>query len=208
MTTRFPGITILSPASASSCRGRTWWTGAAPFFWNGPTPGCRRNLWASPAPRDGVFRTAEYFEEKTGSPEGILTVSQWLTVPEQSLAEAVNGEIFFDRYGEVTRIRAALSCYPEEIRRKKLAGQLLLMAQSGQYNYLRCIAHGEPAAAQLAAVEFVKSTMAAVFLLSRRYQPYYKWSFRAMRALPELPLLALRSWSRKNPPSWRASPGT
>ena len=141
-------------------------------------------------PRHGVFRTAEYFEEKTGSPDGILTVSQWLTVPEQSLAEAVNGEIFFDRYGEVTRIRAALSCYPEEIRRKKLAGQLLLMAQSGQYNYLRCIAHGEPAAAQLAAVEFVKSTMAAVFLLSRRYQPYYKWSFRAMRALPELPLLA------------------
>ena len=141
-------------------------------------------------PRHGVFRTAEFFTEKTGSPDGVLTVSQWLTVPEQSLAEATNGEIFFDNYGEVTGIRTALACYPEEIRRKKLAGQLLLMAQSGQYNYLRCIAHGEHAAAQLAAVEFVKSAMAAAFLLSRRYQPYYKWSFRALRALPELPLLA------------------
>ena len=141
-------------------------------------------------PRHGVFRTAEFFTEKTGSADGILTISQWLTVPEQSLAEAINGELFFDHYGEVSRIRQALACYPEEIRCKKLAGQLLLMAQSGQYNYLRCIAHGEPAAAQLAAVEFVKSTMAAVFLLNRRYQPYYKWSFRAMRALPQLSLLA------------------
>ena len=141
-------------------------------------------------PRRGVFRTAEFFADRTGSSDGILTVSQWLTVPEQSLFEVTSGEIFFDHYGEVTRIRQSLSRFPEEIRRKKLAGQLLLMAQSGQYNYLRCIAHGEFAAAQLAAVEFVKSTMSAVFLLNGRYQPYYKWSFRAMRALPELSLLA------------------
>ena len=141
-------------------------------------------------PRRGVFRTAEFFAEKTGAPDGVLTVSQWLTVPEQSLAEATNGEIFFDNYGEVTRIRDALVYFPEEIRRKKLAGQLLLMAQSGQYNYLRCVAHGEYAAAQLAAVEFVKSAMSAAFLLGGRYQPFYKWSFRALRALPELSALA------------------
>ena len=141
-------------------------------------------------PRRGVFRTEEFFADKTGSPDGILTVSQWLTIPEQSLFEVTGGELFFDNYGDVARIRQSLSCFPEEIRRKKLAGQLLLMAQSGQYNYLRCIAHGEYAAAQLAAVEFVKSTMSVVFLLNGRYQPYYKWSFRAMRALPELSLLA------------------
>ena len=140
--------------------------------------------------RRGVLRTEEFFAEKTGAADGVLTVSQWLTVPEQSLAEATNGVLFFDHYGEVSRIRESLSFFPEEIRRKKLAGQLLLMAQSGQYNFLRCIRHGEPAAAQLAVGEFVRSTMAAVFLLNRRYQPYYKWSFRAMRALPKLSLLA------------------
>ena len=140
--------------------------------------------------RHGVFRTAEFFAEKVGSPDGILTVQQWLTVPEQALCEATNGAVFYDGRGEVTQIRQALSCYPEDIRRKKLAGHLLLMAQSGQYNYQRCLAHGEAAAAQLAAAEFVKSAMAVIFLLNNRYQPYYKWSFRALRALPVLSLEA------------------
>ena len=140
--------------------------------------------------RRGVLRTEDFFLEKTGSPDGLLSTAQWLQLPEQALAEATNGEVYFDNRGDVTRIRQALACFPEDVRRKKLAGQLLMMAQAGQYNYRRCIAHGEPAAAQLAVCEYVKSTMAAVFLLNRRYRPYYKWSFRAMRRLPKLPLLA------------------
>lgn len=140
--------------------------------------------------RHGVMRTADFFREKLGSPDGILTVSQWLTAPEHALAEVTNGRLFFDGCGEVTRIRESLSRYPEDIRKKKLAGNLLLMAQAGQYNYTRCLKHGETGAAQLAAGEFVKSAMAVVFLLNNVYQPYYKWSFRAMRALPKLSLLA------------------
>ena len=140
--------------------------------------------------RLGVIRTADFFTDRVGSPDGGLSLRQWLALPEETLAEAVNGEIFYDGPGEVTRIRAALAAYPEDVRRKKLAGQLLLMAQSGQYNYGRCLRHGEPAAAQLAAVEFVRAGMRAAFLLNKRYMPYYKWSFRAMRALPRLSLLA------------------
>ena len=117
-------------------------------------------------------------------------MEQWLSIPEYALAEAVNGEIFADPYGEITRIRERLSKRPRDVRIKKLAGSLLLMAQSGQYNYLRCLRHGETAAAQLAVVEFVQSAMAAVFLLNDVYMPYYKWSFRAMRALPKLSLTA------------------
>ena len=140
--------------------------------------------------RRGVLRTEDFFLEKTGSPDGFLTTEQWLSLPEQSLAEAVNGEIWLDNFGRVTKIREALRYYPEDIRRKKLSGNLLLMAQSGQYNYLRCIRHGEIAAAQLAVFEYVKSAMAVLFLLNRRYMPYYKWSFRALRELPKLSLLA------------------
>lgn len=140
--------------------------------------------------RHGVLRTAAFFTEKVGAADGILSVSQWLTVPEHALFEATNGRLFFDGCGEVTRIRESLSAYPEDIRRKKLAGNLLLMAQAGQYNYRRCLAHGETGAAQLAIGEFVRAAMHTVFLLNGAYLPYYKWSFRAMRALPKLSLLA------------------
>jgi hypothetical protein len=140
--------------------------------------------------RHGVLRTAEFFRDKVGAPDGVLTVSEWLTTPEHALAEATNGKLFFDGRGEVTRIREGLARYPEDIRRKKLAGNLLLMAQAGQYNYLRCLKHGETGAAQLAIAEFVKAAMHTVFLLNDAYMPYYKWSFRAMRALPKLSLLA------------------
>ena len=140
--------------------------------------------------RRGVLRTGEYFREKAGSADGTLTLLQWLSTPDEALAEAVNGAIFYDGPGEVSRIRERLARYPEDIRRKKLAGHLLLMGQAGQYNYARCLRHGEMGAAQLAAAEFVRHGMQAVFLLNGRYMPYYKWSFRAMRALPSLSLLA------------------
>ena len=135
--------------------------------------------------RHGVLRIEEFFRRVIGVPDGNLDLPQWLSLPEQSLAEATNGEVFFDHFGEVTYIRENLHYYPEDIRRKRLAGYLLLMEQSGQYNYVRCLKHGEPAAAQLAAVEFVKSTLSVLFLLNCRYQPYYKWVFRALRELPE-----------------------
>ncbi len=140
--------------------------------------------------RHGVLRTADFFQRTVGAANGALTLGQWLSLPEQALAEATNGELFFDNWGEVSRIREQLAYFPEDVRRKRLAGRLLLMAQAGQYNYRRCLGHGEKAAAQLAAIEFADSAMAAVFLLARRYRPYYKWRFRALRELPLLSGLA------------------
>ena len=141
--------------------------------------------------RRGVVRLSDFLAEKTGSTSGELTAGEWLSVPEQALAEATNGRLFLDPYGEVTRIRENLHFYPEDVRLKRLAGHLLLMAQSGQYNYRRCLGHGETGAAQLAAGEFARSTLSVIFLLNRRYQPFYKWSFRALRGLPELSELSV-----------------
>ena len=44
--------------------------------------------------RRGVLRFPEFFREKVGSPDGVLSLDDWLSVPEYALAEAVNGEIF------------------------------------------------------------------------------------------------------------------
>ena len=153
--------------------------------------GYKRNMLAPVGgARRGVLRTGEFFKEKIGSETGELTLREWLSLPEQALAEATNGEVFFDNFGEVSKIRESLAVFPEDVRCKKLAGNLLIMAQSGQYNYKRCIDHGETAAAQLAVCEFVKSAMSVIFLLNNKYQPYYKWAFRALRNLPKLSLEA------------------
>ena len=43
--------------------------------------------------RHGVLRMDEFFQEKIGSPDGILSVGQWLSLPEQTLAEVTGGVV-------------------------------------------------------------------------------------------------------------------
>lgn len=141
----------------------------------------RQTLSPTGGGRHGVIEMCEFYTKHTGFESGPETLEDWLGIPEYALSEATNGKVFRDDLGEFTAIRNRLMNRPEEIRLKKLAGNLLLMAQSGQYNYGRCLKHGEKEAAQLAMCEFVKHTMSVFFLLEKRYQPYYKWSFRALR---------------------------
>ena len=134
--------------------------------------------------RRGVIRIDDFLTQRVGTRGGVLDLDAWFSLPEQSLAEVTNGKIFRDDCGYFTDIRKELSYLPESVRLKKLAGELLIMGQSGQYNYPRCISRGERAAAQLAMGEFVNSALHAAFLLNKRYMPYYKWSFRALSSLP------------------------
>ena len=136
--------------------------------------------------RRGVFRRSEFFLSRIGRPDTALTTGEWLSIPDYALAEAVNGQIFRDDEGVFTAMRNALLAMPEDVRRRRLASQLLTMAQAGQYNYRRILAHGEEGAAQLAAAEFAEAALKTAFLLNRRYMPFYKWSFRALRDLPRL----------------------
>lgn len=131
--------------------------------------------------RHGVIRINDFLKEKTGTSDGVLSLMDWFFVPEQSLAELTNGKVFFDGLGVFTEIRERFKYLPEDIRLKKIAGNLLLMGQSGQYNYNRCIERNDSAAAQLSVIEFVKSTINVIFLLNKTYAPYYKWSFKVLK---------------------------
>ena len=136
--------------------------------------------------RHGVKKLSDFLIEKTGTSDGIFGLRDWFFIPEQSLLEATNGKIFRDDSGNFTLVRQMLSCMPEDVRLKKLAGNLLVMGQSGQYNYSRSIKRGETGSAQLSLVEFSKSAINVIFLLNRKYTPYYKWVFRALRELETL----------------------
>ncbi len=137
--------------------------------------------------RHGVITIENFYTRFLGAPTAPDSIERWLYTPSASLAAASNGEIFTDPLGVFSEIREKLlSGYPEDIRKKKLAGHLVFMAQSGQYNYSRCISRGENGAAQLAVFEFVKHTISAIYLLNNRYEPFYKWAYRGMRELPAL----------------------
>jgi len=135
--------------------------------------------------RHGVFRREEYYRNHLGCLPEEMTWEKWLRLPQHVLAEAVNGVLFRDDSGLMEKGRALLRAMPEDVRRKRLAGHLLMMAQSGQYNYQRCLKHGETGGAQLAVGQFAEHALNALFLLHGQYRPFYKWSFRALRLLPE-----------------------
>lgn len=134
--------------------------------------------------RRGVFQIDTFYRNKTGGVQGPETLQDWLFVPEYSLAEAVNGQVFHDGAGKFSAIRSGLlKGYPEEVRKKKIAARAALMAQSGQYNYRRCLAHGDEGATRFALNEFVKHSIHMIYLLNNCYCPYYKWMFRGMEKL-------------------------
>ena len=136
---------------------------------------------------DGVTVIGDFYRRHLGFPGAPENWRQWLYTPEHAFAEAVNGAVFRDDSGVFSGIRETIrNGMPEDVRRKKIAARAVLMAQSGQYNYLRCLRHGEPGAAVLALDEFARNAASMVFLLNRRFAPYYKWVFRAMRDLPKL----------------------
>ena len=136
--------------------------------------------------RHGVFRATDFFLDLTGSSDGVLSDQEWLEIADRTLREATNGEVFRDDSGLVKTVRERLVSMPRDILLKRLAGSLITAAQAGQYNYPRCLKRGEFGAAMMALSRFCEAAMRSIFILNRRYMPYYKWSLKALRDLPKL----------------------
>lgn len=135
----------------------------------------------------GVRTIEGFYKNYTGKPGAPETLYDWLYTPSFYLAEAVNGKVFSDPMGKFTEIRnKILYGMPSDIKLKKLASCLFIIAQAGQYNFSRCLSHGEKGAAMLALTRFAEKYAEAAFLLCNAHCPYYKWSIRAMKSLPRL----------------------
>ena len=148
--------------------------------------------------RTGVFSITDFYRGLLGGvnpPESGVngeasewTEAAWQMVEEWRLAAAVNGSVFRDDLGLFSEIRARLlAYYPDTVWKKKIAAELILMAQTGQYNYERMLKRGEKVTAELVLSDYVKHTMQLVYLLNRTYAPYYKWLHHGMKGLVHLP---------------------
>ena len=146
----------------------------------------RRIVSAQGGGRVGVLEIHAFYRQFIGTEQPPQSMLRWLHLPDAQLACATNGTVFSDPLGEFSAIRRAIAIYPEDVRLKKMAARLAIMAQSGQYNYGRSMRRGDIVAAELALREFVQAGISFVYLYNRRYAPYYKWMFHGMKDLPLL----------------------
>ena len=136
--------------------------------------------------RRGVLETKTFYQKFLGKNFYPQHAREWLGLPESYLAVATNGKIFVGENTEFMKIRRhLLEFYPEDVRKKKIAANLIKMAHCGQINYDRMSKRKDAVAARLALDQFVQATIRTVYLLNKKYCPYYKWMWRGLSELPE-----------------------
>lgn len=137
--------------------------------------------------RVGVLEIGDWYKQYLGHPDGPQTLFDWLRIPEKHLAACTSGRVFHDPLDEFSRCRRRLlGFYPDDVRLAKIAARCMSIGQSGQYNFARALVRGESFAARYAETKFCNDLMSLVYLLNRRYAPYYKWLHRGLLALPRL----------------------
>ncbi len=135
----------------------------------------------------GVLRMDEFYRSLMGSPRAPTTLVKWLTITEANLATCSNGKVFYDPMGQFSDVRNDLKkYYPEEVRLKKISARLMSAAQSGQYNYSRCVKRGHLFSQSQSLIKFCEECLGLVFLFNRCFAPFYKWSYQAAKKLPIL----------------------
>ncbi|MDO5413605.1 MAG: DUF4037 domain-containing protein [bacterium] len=135
--------------------------------------------------RRGVIPTLPFYQKFLGNKVPPESALEWLAIPESYLAVATNGVLFHSPDTEFVRIRKQLlDFYPEDVCKKKLAANLVKMAHAGQVNYERMAKREDPVAARLALDQFIEAAIRVLYLLNKRYCPYYKWMWRGLERLP------------------------
>lgn len=137
--------------------------------------------------RVGVHEIGTFYRSFIGLSRAPERVMEWLPVPEYNFAACSNGKVFFDPDGGFSAVRRKIKAYyPEDVRLKKMAARCMSAAQSGQYNYQRCLQRNDAYGANQALTRFCEDILSLVFLLNRQFKPYYKWHCMAAAELPVL----------------------
>lgn len=145
--------------------------------------GYQRTISAKGVGRRGVMTIPAFYERllQTATREQL----DWRSVPDASLAAAVNGKVFRDDEGIFTDFREKLQKgFPENILYLKLAESAARFSQAGQYNYKRMKQRGDKVTAQIMLADAAREAMKLKHYLERKYPPHDKWLRRSMEELP------------------------
>ena len=138
------------------------------------------------AGRQGPMMITDFYMRYTGLTTPPRTLEQW-DIPSQKMVLCTNGEVFSDPLGVFSKWRnTLLQFYPENLRLKKIADRCMHAGQAGQYNWQRGILRQDPFLITTAKINFCTEIIKLIFLLNKRYAPYYKWLLKGVRQLPVL----------------------
>lgn len=107
----------------------------------------------------------------------------WLGFAEQKLLAFTAGAVFHDDGGRLTKVREALSYYPDDVWYYRIACQWARIGEEQAF-VGRTGQVGDDLGSRLVAGRLVRDIMALGFLIERRYAPYAKWFGSSFSRLP------------------------
>lgn len=110
--------------------------------------------------------------------------ADWLVMPQQRILEVVGGAVFHDDGGDLTRLRALLGWYPDDVWWWMLACQWSRLAQEEPF-VQRTAEVGDDTGSAVITARLVRDAMRLALLVARRYAPYQKWFGTAFSRLDD-----------------------
>jgi hypothetical protein len=149
----------------------------------------------------------DFFERFLQTDKLPTSDTDWLSFCEVDLFHVTAGQVVHDGPGELTRRRQALSYYPDNVWKKRIADWCMYVSgRDAPYNIHRVAKRGDDVTCTMYFGLCLKRLMELCFTLNRRYAPYTKWLNRTYRKLPQFadelaPLLdeafLATSWKRR-----------
>ena len=138
--------------------------------------------------RRGVQSIRQFYSNCIGSSidpsDPVISDGIWFYTDEWKFATAVNGVVFRDDCGQFTKVRELRQgYYPDRIWKMRLVNALHDYAAAAQVNYARCMARNDLVSAQYCRMRSIDAAINIMFLIRRRFAPYYKWKYRALKEL-------------------------
>jgi hypothetical protein len=131
-----------------------------------------------------LYTLRDWFVRRLGfdASQGIDTVD-WLTTSQQRFIEVTRGAVYHDDSGELTRVRAQLAWYPDDVWLWLIACQWRRIAQEEAF-VGRTAEVGDELGSAVVATRVARDLMRLWFLCARTYVPYSKWFGSAFAQLP------------------------
>lgn len=142
--------------------------------------GIKRGPVVSSHKRRGVFIIEDFYRQLLG----VWPIEAYEDIPDHSLAECVNGQVFTDPEGIFTSIRNRLTeGFPEYLKYRKIADAASKFSQAAQYNLPRFLTRNDTVTASIMLATGIKEAMRLAHYLDNKYPPHDKWLYRSLNTL-------------------------